>query len=136
MKLNLKKCKVLSIGRNRCSTFKYGFNTIDSGFSELECVDEIKYLGVVIDGDLSFESHVNEKINKAYQMIGIINRNFRNLDKITFLLLYKSMVRSHLEYAHAVWNPYRAVLIEKIEKVQKRATKLVFRCKKCLIDKG
>ena len=130
MKLNTKKCKVLSIGRNRSSCFKYGFNNGDSGFDELECVDEIKDLGVIIDGDLSFESHINDKINKAYQMIGIINRNFKNLDKITFLMLYKSMVRSHLEYAHAVWNPYRAVLIENIEKVQKRATKLVFRCKK------
>jgi hypothetical protein len=33
------------------------------------------------------------------------------------------MVRSHLEYANSVWNPYREGLIEDIEKVQIRATK-------------
>ena len=40
------------------------------------------------------------------------------------------MVRSHLEYCHSVWNPYKVGLISDIEKVQKRATKLVNNCKK------
>ena len=35
------------------------------------------------------------------------------------------MIRSHLEYAVCVWNPHHQYLIEKLEKVQKRATKLV-----------
>jgi len=35
------------------------------------------------------------------------------------------MVRSHLEYAQAVWYPYRQKLIDDLEKVQKQATKLV-----------
>ena len=35
------------------------------------------------------------------------------------------MVRSHLEYANAVWSPYKQKYIEKVEKVQKRATKLL-----------
>ena len=130
MKLNIKKCKVLSIGQKSSSVFKYGFNTTGSGFDELEHVDEIKDLGVIVDSDLSFVSHINDKISKAYQMIGIFNRNFKNLDKVIFLMLYKSMVRSHLEYAHAVWSPYRKILIDNIEKVQKRATRLVFRCKR------
>jgi hypothetical protein len=63
-------------------------------------------------------------------MIGLINRNFVNIDKKTFLLLYKCLIRSQLEYANVVWSPYRITLIDSIEKVQKRATKLVFICKK------
>ena len=35
------------------------------------------------------------------------------------------MVRSHLEYAEAVWSPYRKELIDKLERVQMRATKLI-----------
>ena len=30
-------------------------------------------------------------------MLGLIKRNFRYLDEKTFLLLHKSLVRSHLE---------------------------------------
>jgi len=40
------------------------------------------------------------------------------------------MIHSHLEYAVSVWNPHHQSLIEKFEKVQKRATKLVFTVKK------
>ena len=63
-------------------------------------------------------------------MLAIINRNFVNLDTDTFKLLYKSLVRSHLEYGHSVWNPYRIGLIMDLGRVQKRATRMVKSCKK------
>jgi len=40
------------------------------------------------------------------------------------------MIRSHLEYAVSVWNPHQQSLIERLEKAQKRATKLVVNVKK------
>jgi hypothetical protein len=48
----------------------------------------------------------------------------------TFIMLYKTLVRSHLEYANCVWSPYRQMDIEKLEKVQMRATKMVQQIKK------
>jgi len=64
-------------------------------------------------------------------ILGIIKRNFIYMDKDTFilLLLYKAMVRPHLEYANSVWCPYIKGDIAGIEKVQKRATKLVISLK-------
>jgi len=43
----------------------------------------------------------------------------------TFILLYKSTVRYHLNYCCSVRNPYRKGDIEALEKVQKRATKML-----------
>jgi len=42
------------------------------------------------------------------------------------------MVRLHLEYANSVWSPYKLGDIKEIEKVQKRATKLVMNLKNML----
>ena len=61
-------------------------------------------------------------------MLAIINRNFKYVDKESFISLYKSMVRSHLEYADSVWSPHKVGLIEELEKVQKRATKIFQHC--------
>jgi len=68
---------------------------------------------------------MQNKMNKAYSMIGIIKRNFINMDMHTFALLYKSSVRTHIEHAVAVWCLYKKGDIEEIEKFQKRATKLI-----------
>jgi len=40
-------------------------------------------------------------------MLGIIRRNFKYLTIPTFILIYKSMVRSHLDYCCSVWAPYK-----------------------------
>jgi len=37
----------------------------------------------------------------------------------SFVVLYKALVRSHLEHAVSVWNPHRQLLIEKLEKGHK-----------------
>ena len=42
-----------------------------------------------------------------------------------FVSLYKCMVRSHLDYCCPVWSPYRRGDIATVEKVQKKATKMI-----------
>ena len=51
----------------------------------------------------------------------------------TFVMLYKTPVRSLQEYANCVWSPYRQMDIENIEKVQIKATKMVQQQEKILI---
>jgi len=65
-------------------------------------VDKIKDLGVTFDSRLKFDEHIDIKISKAYQLLGIIKRNFIYLTPDSFVVLYKSLVRSHLEYAVCV----------------------------------
>ena len=89
----------------------------------LEKVKSMVDLGVRFDNNLTFRDHMSEKINKAYSVLGIIKRNFIYMDERTFILLYKSMVRPHVEFANSVWCPYKIGDLKEIEKIQKRATK-------------
>jgi len=63
-------------------------------------------------------------------MIGLIKRNFIHMDSRTFVMLYKALVHPHVEYANSIWSSYKKGDIEAIEKVPKRATKLVISFKK------
>jgi len=45
----------------------------------------------------------------THTMLGIIKRNFKHLSVPTFVQLYTSMVRSHLDYCSSVWAPYKKI---------------------------
>ena len=123
---NVSKCGVLHIGNNHINC-KY-FMVLNNIMEEIKIVKEERDLGVVFDGSLSFDSHIHKIVCKANQMLGIIKRAFDFLDKEIFLKLYKSFVRPHLEYANTVWCPYLKRQSVLIEKVQRRATKLLKEC--------
>jgi hypothetical protein len=84
-----------------------------------------KDLGVYIDPCLSFQHHISEKVKTANKIVGAIRRSFRYLDQNTFCLLYKSLVRCHLETSVAVWCPATERDIDLLEGVQRRATKML-----------
>jgi len=74
---------------------------IKESIHNIQKVDCIKDLGILIDSQLTFKDHIQDKINKAYII---------NMDCKTFILLYKAFVRPHLEYANSVWSPYKKVI--------------------------
>ena len=85
-------------------------------------VSEEKDLGVIIDESMNFKNHISSKISKANSMIYLVKNCFHYLDKEMLKLLYKSLIRPHLEYASNVWNPIYKEDIIRLEGVQRRAT--------------
>ena len=114
------KCKIISIGRHEDIIYAHNYTLLGQ---ELEHIDEEKDLGVIIDSELTFESHITSKVSKANQMMGLVRRVFSFLGKDMFIRLYTSLVRSHLEYGQVVWAPWRKKFIRLVESVQERATK-------------
>ena len=86
---------------------------------------------MVIDNKLKFHNHVAMAVKKASGILIRIRRTFECRDMTTIPLLYKSLVRSHLEYGNVIWHPRYVIDTKAIEKVQKRATKMI----PCLQDK-
>ena len=78
-----------------------------------------------IDDNLIFSRHIQTQVNKANNAMGLIRHTFTHLDKESFLYLYKSLVRTHLEYASAIWSPKIKKHQDNIEKVQSRDTRLL-----------
>ena len=77
LKLNVDKCKVVSYGR-QVEKNKYVM-VQNNCIVELQRDAYIKDLGVVFDEKLNFSQHISERINKAYNMLWLIRRNFRDI---------------------------------------------------------
>ena len=124
IKFNINKCKVLHLGHNN-PQFNY---TMRDGENQITLDKTIceKDLGVNIDNKLTFNKHIITQVKKARGTAGVINRSIINKIPKVMLPLYKSMVRSNLEYANVVWSPYTKKNINLIENVQRQYTRKIF----------
>ena len=124
LKFNPDKCKVLHLGRtNQQKSYYMSTNT---GVSlELQPTELEKDLGVWIDPSLTFSSHCETQAGKANRTLGLIRRTYTYLDKTSLTKLYTSLVRCKLEYGYPAWAPMFRKDCELLERVQRRATKMV-----------
>lgn len=94
---------------------------------DLKRVDSQKDLGVIVTGNLLWNSHVESITAKANRMLGFVKHNcFKEITSNALKVLYLALVRSHLGYCSRIWAP-RSVIrnILLVESVQRRATKFI-----------
>ncbi|KAL8588919.1 hypothetical protein ACOMHN_012957 [Nucella lapillus] len=116
MRFNAQKCYILS-SRSK-STHMYSLNGVF-----LKQVQQNPYLGVLISDDLKWGKHIANISRKAGSTVGFLRRNLRNCPKECRRLAYIALVRSRLEYAATVWDPYYNQDSENLERVQRQAAR-------------
>ena len=95
-------------------------------------VKEHKHLGLILQNNLSFEKHLNEKMIKAKRNIGIMKHLNKFLPLKTLTQMYKTLVRPHLDYCDIIYHipPIMSIpcsglrlhsLMEKVERIQYEA---------------
>ena len=119
MQFNIEKCKVMHFGYNN-PCLEYPMEG-----EKLMLTESEKDLGVVIHSTLKPAAHIANCVKKANQMLGMIQRTITYKNKIILLLMYKSLVRPHLEYAVQAWSPHQLGHIRLIEGVQRRFTRMI-----------
>jgi len=117
MKINVKKCSVLSVGRT-CSNRLYSIDKVT-----LPCVNSVHDLGVHVDSNLRFSSHYDDIVTKAHRRAALILRCFECRDPLLLFRAFTVYVRPILEYCSPVWSPVYIGDIKRIEAVQRRFTK-------------
>ena len=91
--------------------------------------DNLDLLDVTIDCGLNFNLHISNVCKKASQRIGVI-MSLRNLIPTEAKLrLFKAVILPHLTYCHLVWHFCRASDTRRLERVQERRLRAVFKDK-------
>ncbi len=100
MAFNIKKCKVMHLGR---STVKHKYTM--SG-EKLASTTEERDVGVAVLADLKPSAQCTKAARTAAAVLGQISRAFHYQDRDVFLRLYKQYIMPHLDFSSAAWSPW------------------------------
>ena len=119
----------MSFNVDNCSVMHIGHNNMHSNYNmsnqQLPSTDQKRDLRIIITKDLKFQKQTLKGCKTAKRVLGFIARNFRYKNKEIILPLYKSLVSPHFEHAVQFWSPHLKRDIDKMEKIQRRATKMI-----------
>ena len=121
LKVAAEKCSVLHIGNQSMNLNRsYTFDT-----NAIPSVAEMKDLGVTIDSELNFSSHIAKITTKAFQRSNLFFRVFECRDRDFLVAIFKVYIRPLLEYCSSIWSPIFKKDMIAIERVQRQFTKRV-----------
>ena len=124
LSFNIKKCKVVTFGDKK-HDYDYTMNDENGIDHTIKSDKSEKDLGILFTSNLNFDAHINNTVNRVNRLIGLIRRKFTYMDKNIFLTLYKSLIRSNLDYGNLIYYPHTKKNKQILENAQRRATRLL-----------
>ena len=118
------KCTTLPVTRSRKPPLQHQYQL--HGHT-LETVSSVKYLGVTLTKDLTWNEHINTICSKANKTLGFLRRNLKIGSQRIKETAYKTYVRPLMEYAVTVWDPHTQKSVDRLEAIQRRAARFVLR---------
>ena len=117
------KCKVMHIGKNNpCNSYTLNGRAMPA-------TEEEKNLGVTVNQEFSWSTHIDNSIKKATSTMSWIMRVIIVKNETTMAQLYKTLVHPHLEYCVQLWSPQPKHgnwgTIMKIEEFQRAFTRQI-----------
>ena len=94
---------------------------------QIEVVPEFKFLGLLFDSKLSFIPHINylsKKCHKALNLLRVVSSMDWGADRKVLLRLYKTHVRSKLDYGCIVYGSTRQSYLRKLDSIHNQGVRL------------
>ena len=123
--LNTTKTEFMLIGsRQRLSTLT-NFPRPEINGAPIDQVANAKSLGVIIDDNLNWSSHINKLTKKIASGIGAIKRVRHLVPQATLQNIFSGLVQPHFDYCNVVWGNCGVTLQQKLQKLQNRAARVL-----------
>ena len=124
LKLNVKKTQLIVLSKKRRACELENVE-VKLERQSLTRKDTVKYLGVWVDDKLTWQKHIEETRKKCF-------RNLAQLRKLRDILperekkkVYRALILPHVDYCCVLWMECRKELIEKVERIQNYAMRLI-----------
>jgi hypothetical protein len=124
LKMNNSKTEIIIYGTKQ-QLAKVQMDSICVGGVDIKCVDSVRDLGVLMDSALSFDQHITKKCQIANHQLHNLNgiRNYLP-QKMTETLVH-GLLHSHLDFCNALLSGLPNYKIDKFQKLQNRAARIV-----------
>ena len=121
LSLNLSKTKyILFCNRKIDTQVKLTIQDI-----EIERVNEVKFLGVIIDNKLSWKSHIANIKTKISKTIAILYKLKPLVNKNSLYILYCSLVLPYLTYCVEIWGHTYKTILKPLFLIQKKTIRIL-----------
>ena len=104
----------------------YIFDNENNKKVSLERKNFIKYLGLLIDENLSWKTNINSVPTKVSKTIGLITRLRHIVPSCTLLNIYQSLIVPYITYGLISWGNACKTFLDQIHVLQKRALRLIY----------
>ena len=110
--------------RQRLSTLP---NTLELSINNVPInrVSSVKSLGVLIDENLTWQTHIDKLSKKIASGIGAIKRVRTFVPPATLLYIYSALIQPHFDYCNLVWGNCGKTLSDRLQKLQNRAARVL-----------
>ena len=89
-------------------------------------VDQTKFLGIIIDNNLTWLPHVENLHKRLKSATGTLRRIRHNIPKENYKSLYYALFESHMTYGITLFGGIGKTHLEKLFRVQKHCVRLLF----------
>ena len=124
LSLNARKTKLL-LFRSKCSKIQFENISIKIQGVKLSPCKYVKYLGVLIDANLSWDYHISELSKKLSLANGIIMKLRHYAPQSALISVYYAIFYSHLNYGCSVWSLTTNYNLDTINVLQKKCIRSI-----------
>ena len=101
LSLHVKKTKAMAFHMPQKKIIQPNIQIIGSN---IECVENVVFLGITINNKLNWNSHINKVTNKISKTVGILNKLRSFLPSGVLQTIYNTLILPHMTYGILAWG--------------------------------
>ena len=94
------------------------YTRINLKMEEIEQVLSTKFIGVIINENVTWSDHIHVLLDKISKNLGVIRKLSKSLPLHTLHILYNTLIDQYLQYCNITWETVNNSSVDKLFRMQ------------------